>query len=277
MSIRRVLLFARAVPLAAAILTLPAAASAQQSIFDGVFVSANVGLQSPATGSFTQSASTPFRDETSSQTSSYHVPTGLRLGADAGYMIRPWLGAAVGLSRFGSRDTANYALELPHPLVFNASVTKNGTTGQRLEQTQRALHLSAVFSPDLRTPMDLKIFVGPSRIYVNQQLVDDLDITETLAGSGGYDFTIDQAAIGSNSPCGCAWGFHAGADISRFLRPSVGVGASLRYSRATVQLQDAARGLIDGTMATRDYVAGGFMIAGGLRYRFPSRRFNDDN
>lgn len=270
MRIRRVHIVASALSLAMAGVALPATVSAQTSIFAGV----SVGVETPATGSFTQSASTPFRNETSRQSSDYRVPSGLFVGAEGGYMIRPWLGAAIGFTRFASKDTADYSLTLPNVLVSNAAVTRTGTTIEQLDHSERALHLSVVFVPQMRMPVDVKIFAGPSRIYVSQQLVDDLDITETIGGSG-YNFTIDKATIGQNTPCACAWGFHVGADVSKYLRPNVGVGAMVRYARATVDLQNAARGLLEGVTATQEYVGGGFMIAGGIRYRFPSATDRD--
>ena len=37
---------------------------------------------------------------------------------------------------------------------------------------------------------------------------------------------------------GGAWGYHAGADVSYFFTPKVGVGALVRYSGATVRLEN---------------------------------------
>jgi hypothetical protein len=249
-------------------LMLPSMASAQSRIFLG----GNVGGQSPATGDFTQTASTPLRGETETLTSTYQAPGGVMLDATAGYMFTPWVGAAVAVNRYHSSHTADYSLTVPHPLVFDQAVTHEGTTTEELDHTERAVHLELVIAPPLNDDsLSLKFFVGPSRLYVNQTLIEDLGITETLTDDGAYDFTVDNVVTGDDSQtCACAWGFHIGADLAKYFTPNVGVGAMFRFERATVDMKNASAVATGGAAdATQEYKAGGVLIGAGLRLRFP--------
>jgi hypothetical protein len=248
-------------------LLLPSPASAQSRIFLG----GNIGGQAPATGDFTQTASTPLRGETETRTSAYQVGGGPMLDATLGYMFTPWVGAAVAFNRYHDAHTADYSLTVPHPLLFDRAVTHSGTTTDELDHTERAFHLEFVVAPPLNDDsLSLKFFVGPSKLYVNQTLIEDLGITETLTDDGAYDFTIDHVVTGDDSKtCACAWGFHIGADLAKYFTPNVGVGVMFRFERATVDLKDAAGVAIGNGDATQEFKAGGVLIGGGLRLRFP--------
>jgi hypothetical protein len=252
----------------AAILTaaLPGVAWAQRPA-SPLFFHGSAGVPIPETGTFTQSASVPLLGETASHHSQYEAPSGLFLDGGGGFLFSPWLGGAVSFSRSGGSKPADFSLTRPHPLLFNALVTRDSTS-QSLDQVQRSFHLSAVITPnwDVARNYDLKLFVGPSRIYVDQELITAIDISESLQGAA-YDFTIDRPVISDGKVCACAWGFHVAADASRYLSPRFGLGAMVRYSRATVQLQNAARLALGAGDGTVDYVAGGFTIAGGIRLR----------
>ena len=90
MSIRRIPSVTSACLLTLAALALPASAAAQMngSIFAGV----SLGMQTPADGSLSQSASTTLFGETATQKSDYNVPAGLLFAA---LLTEPWWTLAV--------------------------------------------------------------------------------------------------------------------------------------------------------------------------------------
>jgi hypothetical protein len=257
-------LVARLLVATSAALLVPGSVLAQSRIF----LAANVGAQAPATTRFDETATAPSRDETATQRNEYRARTGVTVDGTAGFMFNRWLGVAVSGSRYGSRENANFSLTLPQPIAVDAPVTHDGTTDEKLEHTERAVHLSAVLVPKPIDDLDLKFFVGPSKIYVNQALINHLEIAETPLGDDPYDFTIQRAVIDpSSGACACGWGFHVGADVAKYLSRNIGVGAMVRYARANVDLRDAARTNFEGTLVTHKYKAGGFVIAGGVRLR----------
>jgi hypothetical protein len=230
-----------------------------------VFVHGNVGVPFPQTGDFSQSASVPFSDEVLSHESHYQTPSGVFLDGGGGWLFSRRFGAGLSFSRSGGSGAASFSMTRPHPYFYNSSLTKIGTS-PGLGQVQRSVHISAVMTPDFGRDYDLMLFAGPSRIYVDQELITGVDISETIQGEA-YDFAINRPVISDGKVCACAWGFHVGADASRFLTERFGIGGMIRYSRAKVDLQNAASIAIGGDAGSVEFTAGGLTIAGGLRLR----------
>lgn len=233
------------------------------------FVHGNVGVPFPQSGDFAQSASVPFSDEVLSHESRYQTPSGLFLDGGGGWLFSRRFGAGLSFSRSGGNGAASFSMTRPHPLFYNSSMTRIATSPE-LGQVQRSVHISAVLTPDFGRDYDIMLFAGPSRIYVDQELITGVDISESVSGDA-YDFAINRPVISDGKLCACAWGFHVGADASRFLTERVGIGGMIRYSRATVELQNAAGIAIGADPTSVDFTAGGFTIAGGLRFRMALR------
>lgn len=85
-----------------------------------------------------------------------------------------------------------------------------------------------------------------------QDLVSDVTITQTYP----YD-TATFSGTTSTHRSASRIGFNAGADVTWRLRPRVGLGLGVSFSRAAVALSDTV---------TVD--AGGAHLGGGLRFRF---------
>jgi hypothetical protein len=93
---------------------------------------------------------------------------------------------------------------------------------------------------------------GPSWFSVGQDVVTDVTVTET--------YPFDTAAfegVTSQHRSGSGAGFNAGADLDFMVRPRVGLGVGVTFSRARLALDDA-------TTVT----AGGAHVSGGVRLRF---------
>lgn len=247
-------------------LLAPAAAIAQSNVPDRLFAGVSFGAPAVAEGNFTQRVvDLPFRGELFNQRADYRVKSGLAWDGNAGYMFTPRLGAGIGFSHFGSSETATFFVDVPSPDFLNQNASDEATTG-KLKHSQRAFHLMGYFAPQTNTGFDIKIFGGPSRIYVRQQLVDDVEIAESNVPS--HTVNITDFLISDLDECVCAWGFNIGADVAKYFTPEIGVGGMFRYSRATVRMKNAFASTLQGEIIEQDYTAGGFMIGGGLRLRF---------
>jgi hypothetical protein len=174
-------------------------------------------------------------------------------GFEAGGGARLWRNLAIGVavSRFSKQTDGSVSAQVPHPFFFNRLRPVSGDASA-LTRDETAVHLQALWMVPLRERWQLAIAGGPSWFSVGQDLVSDVTITQT------YPFdTATFAGTTSTHRSASRVGFNAGADVTYRLRPHVGLGVGLSFSRATVPLSDTV---------TVD--AGGAHLGGGLRFRF---------
>jgi hypothetical protein len=174
-------------------------------------------------------------------------------GFEAGGGVRVWRNLAVGvtLSRFSKNTEGAVSAQVPHPFFFNRLRPVSGdASGLRRDET--AVHLQVSWIVPLRDRWQLAIAGGPSWFSVGQDLVSDVTITQTYP----YD-TATFSGVTSTHRSASRAGFNAGVDVTYRLRPHVGVGGGVTFSRASVPLTDTV---------TVD--AGGAHVGGGLRFRF---------
>ena len=174
-------------------------------------------------------------------------------GFDAGGGVRVWRNLAVGIDVSWVSKTAagTVSAQIPHPFFFNRPRAVSGDT-PGLSRDETALHLQALWMMPMRRRWQLALAGGPSWFTVGQDVVGDV----TIAQAYPYDTATFASAIivhRSRSRIG----FNAGADVTYRLRPHVGVGAGLLFSRASIPLDD-----------TLTVDAGGARLSGGLRFRF---------
>jgi hypothetical protein len=111
-------------------------------------------------------------------------------------------------------------------------------------------------SPNLR----YRVFAGPTYFKVSQETIASITFSQAFQVTGtGNEITIIGTPL--NEADASEWGFHVGADVSWFTTRTAGVGASVRYSRATVELPDLGG-------VTIEHNAGGFQAGVGLRLKF---------
>jgi hypothetical protein len=175
------------------------------------------------------------------------------IGVDAGGGVRVWRALAVGasVSRFSKSGRGSVSAQVPHPFFFNRPRPVSGDASG-LTRDETALHVQALWMIPLRNRWQLAIAGGPSWISVGQDLVSDVTVTQTYP----YD-TATFASATAVHRSHAAIGFNAGADLAYGLRPHVGVGIGVNFSRAAIHLDD-----------TTSVDAGGAHVAGGLRFRF---------
>jgi hypothetical protein len=174
-------------------------------------------------------------------------------GFDAGGGVRVWRNLAVGLdvSRFSKASAGSVDAQIPHPFFFNRARTVTGDASG-LTRDETAVHVQALWMVPLNDRWRLALAGGPSWFSVGQDLVSDVSVTQTYP----YD-TATFASATTVHRSASRVGFNAGADVSYRVRPHVGVGGGVTFSRASVPLDDTV---------TVD--AGGVRVIGGLRFGF---------
>jgi hypothetical protein len=182
---------------------------------------------------------------------SYKTPT--IPGFDVAVGARVWRNLAIGVdvSFFSKTIGGSVSAQVPHPFFFNRPRAVSGdASGVTREET--AAHLQALWMLPLRSRWQLSIAGGPSWFMVGQDLVSGVTVTQTYP----YD-TATFASATTVHRSGSRLGFNAAADVSYGLRPYVGVGFGVMFSRASIPIDD-----------TLTLDAGGARVAGGLRFRF---------
>jgi hypothetical protein len=224
-----------------------------------VFIAVNGGYQSN-TLTFTDTGSRPLNGESLTWTADYAVKSGPLFDVEGGVRVWSRLFAAVGYTRFAETRDVAVSAQVPHPFFFNQSRAIEGDAAGA-KHVEQAVHVSALWIATVTPHIQVGVFGGPSFFFVNRDLVEDV-----IQAEQGYPYdtaSFDHADIARVNKS--AVGFHAGADVTWRLTKSVGVGAVVRFARATVDLPSPA---------TQNPIAldvGGVQVGGGIRFSFGSR------
>ena len=125
-----------------------------------------------------------------------------------------------------------------------------------LTRAELGVHVQARGAFPVGERLTVSVFAGPSYFDVSQGVVTDV----VYADAYPFDEAIFQSA-GSASGSKAALGFNAGGDIAVFLTPRAGIGFSVQFSGANLDLPSAGGG------STR-MKAGGVSTGAGLRFRY---------
>jgi hypothetical protein len=227
-----------------------APASAQQPWTDRGYADVGGWYQAVST-TFNETARPITFAEPAVVTTTYRVRSAA--GFDAGAGIKVWRNLAVGaaVSFFSKSGVGSVAAQVPHPFYFNRARTVAGDASN-LTRAETAVHIRITWLAPLNRRWQLAISGGPSWFMVDQDLVTDVSVTQA------YPFdTADFAGVASARQSRSRIGFNAGGDLDYMVRPKLGVGIGVTFSRASVPLTDAV---------TVD--AGGLHVGGGVRFRF---------
>jgi hypothetical protein len=183
------------------------------------------------------------------------VESGFVFDIGGGYRLFGNLGAGVAVSHFSKTGTAATTSSFPHPFFFSRprEVTGDATN---LSRSETAVHVHAMYLVNPGGKLRLIFSGGPSFLNVTQDMVAEVRISET--------FPFDEAAFSSartEEATGSKVAFNVGADVLYMFAPRFGVGALVRFSRASVDL-DAPGG------RTISVDAGGVYAGGGVRLLF---------
>jgi opacity protein-like surface antigen len=231
--------------------TTPAAAQSRSQ--HRVEISGNAGAQIGAS-EFTESSQSTFNGETETLTVDHGVKTALGFNVGAAVRIVPSLWMGVQYAMADMKSSASITAVIPHPLVFNAPRTVQGSSDD-VTHNEQNVHVELMYALPFHA-MDIRLMGGPTFFNVKQDFVSDVVINES------YPFdTATFAGATTKQLSKGAVGFNVGADISRLITSQLGIGALIRYSRADMKFNDADIG-------TQTVRAGGTEVTAGVRFRF---------
>lgn len=166
--------------------------------------------------------------------------------------VKVWRQLAVGggVSRFSRQDDLRVTAQLPHPFYFDRA-REIMRTEPNIAREETAVHLQAMWVAPVGASVEIALFGGASFFTVTQEVATGINFTQTYP----YD-SATFVSVERNAPSESAIGFNAGADVGVYFTRMVGVGGTIRYTQATVEL--------GGT----EFAAGGLLASGGLRLRF---------
>lgn len=240
--------FVQAAALVCAVLAVSTPALAQE---DRITVGINFGVQA-GSGDFGQRLTPLVYEEPSVFEIAQDYDSGVLFDVGGTVLLFGNIGAGASYSRSGGDGSAVIAAQVPHPLIFDARRSASATLGG-LDHTENAVHLQVVYRYAVTPKLDVTAGVGPTFFTVSQALITGFRVTE----SGNTPVIDPQPTELSDS----AVGFNIGADVMYTIRPRLGVGVLLRYSRGTAEytIPDSS---------TVDVDAGGLHFGVGARYRF---------
>ena len=227
---------------------------AQTTWSDHARISIDVGAQ-PSTSTFSATTSVPLYQQLSTLNTSYGVPSGTFF--DGGVVIRVSgaFGIGVGASSFTKSQTASISGSIPHPLIFDRPRPIGGTSPP-LERNEITGYIDASYV--LSGPrVDVAISGGPAFFTVTQDLASNVTFTESPTNDAvAFTGAVVTRAMATNL------GFNASADVGVKLSKNLGIGAIVRYARASVTFPLA------NTAAGVHADVGGMHAGGGLRIYF---------
>jgi hypothetical protein len=239
------------IAIATALLTWASPATAQNS---RVFISVNGGSQASSTDFADNVVFTEFLEEGDFD-ATYGIESGAIFDIGGGVRLPFNLGIGVGVSRFDKSNDASVNARIPHPFFFDRDRSIAGSAAS-LTRTETAVHLQVRWLAPIPGAVELSVFGGPTYVSVTQGLVTAVEFSQT------YPFdvaTFTAAASGTQSES--AVGYNVGVDVGFFFSRYVGIGALVRFSRASLDLVSEDNGPIS-------VDTGGLHAGGGLRLRF---------
>jgi len=221
-------------------------------INEKVFFSAGVLFQLNS-NDFTDTTTIRRNAENGRLDTAYDVSGGLAFDVSGSYLVWKQLAVGVGLTLFSSSTTTTINAQVPHPFFFNQPRTVTGEFDG--DRSETAVHIQARWLVPVNTKMLVTIFGGPSFFSIEQDIVTDFEFSESYP----FDTATFTRAI-ATSQSESAVGINVGGDVAYFFTPNVGVGGTVQYSGATVEMTVPS--------GTADVKAGGLQVGGGLRLRF---------
>jgi hypothetical protein len=225
-----------------------------------VFLTANGGYQIDGL-TFTETRLDRLYGEELSWTTNYAVEQGVQYEASAGVYIGRNSAATMTYTLYDDGgSTAPVSARVPHPFFFNQQRDVQGQSGL-LEHREQVIHVSALYVLPITSRLEVGISGGPSLFIVKRSFVDNVLYDEAYPFDTATFNRTTTRDVSENQV-----GFHAGADVSWFFTKHVGVGALVRFSRATMKFPPVGEG--DALSVDLGGVQTGF----GLRVRFGDRK-----
>jgi hypothetical protein len=253
--------------LAGGLLGSPATAAGQTG---RAFIFVDFGLQQPAVRDFTQTIDVESREEIQTETHVYRFDRGSSFGGGGGVWFTPVFGVGVAVNRYVNENPADVTLSIPHIFFFNSNIEKSTQTPDPMRRTETGIHVNALFAVPSQGRVGVTFSAGVSHITVQQDMVADYEIIETIVGFPDFtdDFDFAPETFTTDRESASAIGFNVAADVTVYLTRAVGVGGTIRFSRATVELPDKLEEFYFGNDVRREVTVGGLSVGGSIRVRF---------
>lgn len=226
----------------------------------------NFGVAVPAEEEFAMAASGILYREVATWRAGYALSRGASFDVGGGYMFTRLLGIGLSLSGTAHEDPAAAAIRIPHPLYAGAHATDADVTSDTLTRAEGGLHVQGVVNAVSTDRVRLRFFGGPSFLRAEQDAISDIRYDQQyglFTPANRVDITNYVRRKVETS----GWGFHAGADIGVFFTRVIGIGAVVRVSRASLDVENTLAATL-GAGETVEIEAGGLQVGGGLRIRF---------
>lgn len=204
----------------------------------------------------TQALSFPLYGETATATGP--VAFGVTPAIDFGFALqvrkRLSLGAGVSFSRgTGQLDAA---FSWPHPLVFNASRTAEGSASANRHTTNLDIEFAIVLASG--KAWRAEIVGGPTVSWINQQLA--IDALSVVEGDYPYDAVTLQPSGSSPGHSDTGFGGQIGVRLTRQINRRTSVTMAVRWRSTPFHPE------VEG--AVQQLSASGVHVGGGLKFVF---------
>jgi hypothetical protein len=229
-------------------------ASAQTAPLPRAFVVVNGGYQ-VSTNNFDDGATFRANAEDGEFTTDYEVKGGPSFDVAGGARVWRWLAVGAGVTRFSRSTPTVLNGTIPHPFFFSRPRSIDADVSG-LKREELAVHIQAQALAPIGKRFQVAVFGGPSLFHVKQGLVRAFTWTDSYP----YDAATFTAAQTAEAD-GTSLGFNVGGDFAFFFTRQIGVGGTLQFSQATVEMSGAGDSALD-------VKAGGAKAGGGLRLRF---------
>ena len=247
---RQLVRLPRVAAIVCAVLLIAATAAAQPRFS----IAVNGGYQ-PTTSEFDDGFMIELFEEGGNTDVHYPIEAGALFDVGGGVRLWRGLGAGVAISRFVRDGVASTTSLIPHPFFFRRFREVAGNAGG-MEREETGVHLHARYDLPLTRRLHLTLMGGPSFLRIDQRIVTEVNYTEEYP----YD-TATFTGVDSRVVDGSATGFNAGVDVRWMFTESIGAGALVRFTRATVDLEPRQN-------RTIPVDAGGMHIGVGGRFLF---------
>jgi len=240
--------------LLAAAAAAPVEAQTPPPPLPGAFFHAGVGTMT-SNGDFNYTVTFPLFAETGRIDTT--VDLGRRFVFDFGGGVHLWKRLGVGASFVVATADGTLASEitLPNPFLFEKPIT--GLAHGSTRQTTREVLIEGLFALHHSNRWLIILSAGPSITYLEQDLAGDRFRIEYV-----FPFEqIDVTTVSGDTTTGRAYGGHVGGSITWKATARFGVDGKVRWSGASVKVDD-----FDGNQIT--VKTGGLAIVGGLRVLF---------
>jgi hypothetical protein len=219
-------------------------------------ISVNGGVQLSSL-SFDTSATKVVYIENAVIATSYGIRRGVDIEGGVSVRLVGGFGVGVAVSSATSKRDADVSAAIPNPFFFKMPRTIAGIApGQ--QRSELVTHVHGVYTLHPVRRVDVALSAGPSFFHVRQDVVTDVSFVDTYP----FDAPVFTAATSQRVTATDAVGFNAGADVGMKLARHAGLGASVRFSKASVSLT------MPNSTNTVSMDVGGTQLAGGVRLWF---------